>query len=317
LPQFAPRSKGEAFDGHFQNHPFLVKQMLRPFAASRVAIVGLGLMGASIAMDLRDHCAEIIGVSRSPETLAYARSHHIVDRITDFDSALDCDLLVLAAPVRTIITQLQHISQIKYQPSAISNQQSTVVIDLGSTKTEIVNAMQSLPARFDPIGGHPMCGKEVSGIAHAEPGLYRDKIFILTPLQRTSPAALAFVHEMIAVLGGKPLVLSAERQDALVAMISHLPYLVASTLVRATQTRNNEQLWFIAASGYRDTTRLAASDLTMMLDILLTNRTAILDALKDYRVALDTFTRLIESTDEQGLREILSLVQRQRSSMFR
>ena len=76
---------------------------------ARVAIVGLGLMGASLAMALRDHCAEIIGVSRSPETLNFALEHHIVNRVTDFDSALDCDLLVLAAPVRTIIKQLQQI----------------------------------------------------------------------------------------------------------------------------------------------------------------------------------------------------------------
>ena len=283
-------------------------------STARVSIIGLGLMGASLAMDLRGRCAEIVGVSRSPETLAYAVEHHIVDRTTDFDSALDCNLLILAAPVRTIIKQLQQIGESK---SKINNQKSTVLIDLGSTKTEIVRAMQSLPSRFDPVGGHPMCGKEVAGIQNAETGLYRDKIFVLTPLERTSSRALALVQEMIRAIGARLLVLSPEKQDALVAMTSHLPYLVACALMQTAIIKNDEQLWTVAASGFRDTSRLAASDLTMMLDILLTNREAILGALKEYRSELEKFTALVESADENALRAALSQAQQRRASLFR
>jgi prephenate dehydrogenase len=281
---------------------------------ARVAIVGLGLMGASLAMDLRGHCAGIVGVSRSPETLEYAIEHHIVDRVTDFDSALDYDLLVLAAPVRTIIKQLQQIGSL---PSAVRSTRPTVVVDLGSTKTEIVHAMQALPSRFNPIGGHPMCGKEMAGIRYAESSLYRDKIFVLTPLERTSPGAMALVREMIGVIGGMPLVLSPERQDALVATTSHLPYVIASALMRTALSKGDDQLWTAAASGFRDTSRLAASDLTMMIDILLTNRKAILDALKDYRVELDALTTLVESGDEEALRAALAPVQQQRARLFK
>ena len=283
-------------------------------STARVAIVGLGLMGASLAMDLRGHCTEIIGVSRSPETLNFALEHRIVDRITDFDSALGCDLLVLAAPVRTIIKQLQQIGN---SPSAIRASRSTIIVDLGSTKTEIVHAMQALPPRFDPIGGHPMCGREVAGIKHAEVGLYRDKVFVLTPLERTSPKAIALVQEMISVIGGSPLLLSAERQDALVAMTSHLPYLTSSALMRAALSKDDDQLWTVAASGFRDTSRLAASDLTMMVDILLTNRKAILNALKDFRVEMDTLTALVESGNEETIRAALSPVQQQRAQLFK
>jgi len=281
---------------------------------ARVSIIGLGLMGASLALDLRGHCAEIIGVSRSPATLNYALEHHIVDRLTDFDQALDCDLLVLAAPIRTIIEQLQQMSA---SSPAAQTSASTVVVDMGSTKTEIVQAMQNLPARFDPIGGHPMCGKEVAGIQYSETGLYRNQTFVLTVLERTSPRALALVQEMVEVIGARPLMLSPEKQDSLVAMISHLPYLAASALVQAAISKNDPQLWEVAASGFRDTSRLAASDLTMMLDILLTNRESILDALKNYRAEMDTFTALVESGDEQALRAALTPPQQKRAQLFK
>ena len=281
---------------------------------ARISIVGLGLMGASLALDLRGHCAEIIGVSRSQETLNYALEHGMVDRVTDFEQALDCDLLVLAAPIRTIIQQLKEMSAFSYG-ALISPK--TVVVDMGSTKTEIVQAMQDLPARFDPIGGHPMCGKEVAGIQYAEAGLYRKQTFVLSKLERTSPGALALVQEMINVIGARPLMLTPEKQDELVAVISHLPYLVASALVRTAIAKDDPQLWDVAASGFRDTSRLAASDLTMMLNILLTNREAVLDALKNYRVELDALTALVEAADEEKLKAALVPGQQKRSQLFK
>jgi prephenate dehydrogenase len=177
--------------------------------------------------------------------------------------------------------------------------------------------MQALPSRFDPIGGHPMCGKEVAGLRSAEAGLYRDKIFVITPLERTSAGAQALVNEMIEIIGSVPLVLSPEQQDTLVAATSHLPYLAACALMRMALAKEDDQLWSVAASGFRDTSRLAASDLTMMMDILFTNRKAILDSLKDYRVELDTLAALLESGDEEELRTALAPSQQQRSQLFK
>jgi prephenate dehydrogenase len=287
-------------------------------AEARVSIVGLGLMGASLALDLRGHCAEIIGTSRSLDTRNYALEHNIVDRIVEFDEAMQADLAVLAAPVRTIIRQLAQISQAE-QGTRTTHHASrhTVVIDLGSTKSDLVAALQALPPRFDPVGGHPMCGKEVAGIRHAEAGLYQNKTFILTPLERTSPGALALAQEMVALIGSRPLVLTPERQDALVAMISHVPYLAAVALVRATQARNDPMLWQVAASGFRDTTRVAAGDVTMFLDILLTNRTAILDTLGTLQSELELLYHLVDAGDETALRAALEPPQRQRSQMFK
>lgn len=282
-------------------------------ADCRVAVIGLGLMGGSLALAVRGHCREVVGVSRSPGTLAYAREQGIVDRTTTLPEAVQaCEVIILAAPVRTILRQLQLLADISLSPP-----RSKIILDLGSTKTDIVAAMQNLPPGFDPLGGHPMCGKEVSGIRAAESGLYRHKLFILSPLARTSPAALAVAHELIAVLGARPLELAAERQDALVALISHLPYVAAQALVRTALACGDAAVWTVAASGFRDTSRVAASDLTMMLDILLTNRAAVLTALAGYRAELDLLTAAIENADEPALRAVLAPAQAQRAQMFK
>ena len=283
-------------------------------ANAHVTIIGLGLMGASLAMDLRGHCAEIIGVSRSQDTLNYALDHHIVDRTVEFGPSMESELMVLAAPVRTIIRQLQMLQERLFQSQS---GHPTVLLDLGSTKTEIVRSMQSLPDRYDPIGGHPMCGKEVSGIRQAEMGLYRKKTFVLTPLERTSLGAMNFVRELIDVIGACPLVLTPERQDGLVALTSHLPYLVASALMETALTRDELQLWQVAASGFRDTSRLAASDLDMMVDILLTNRSAILECVRDFQTGLDELAAFVKDADEEALRGILTRTQQKRMQLFR
>ncbi|MEK7278973.1 MAG: prephenate dehydrogenase/arogenate dehydrogenase family protein, partial [Chloroflexota bacterium] len=225
--------------------------------------------------------------------LAFAKSRSLIHREAAFAPALAAaDLLILATPVRTI---LDHLNQLSH--SAFIIHHSSFIIDLGSTKQEITSAMSKLPAHFDPLGGHPMCGKESGGITNADPDLFRGKTFALTPLERTTPRALALAHELISAIGAVPLILSAERHDELAAVTSHLPYLTAAALMRAAESFNDEQLWQMTASGFRDTTRLAASDLTMMIDILLTNRAAVLDALTHYRAELDSLAALIASAD--------------------
>lgn len=282
-------------------------------AHARVAIIGLGLMGGSLALALKGRCAEIVGTDTQAETVALALKHSIVDRAADFDSAPECDLLILAAPVRAILAQLNTLRSI----SSLAQASQISLLDLGSTKSQITAAMEKLPAYFDPLGGHPMCGKEVSGIENADADLFRGKTFVLTPLARTSPRALRLAHELIDAIGAHPLVLSAERHDALAATASHLPYLIAATLMRAAQTMSDEQFWNVAASGFRDTSRLAASDLTMMTDILLTNRAAILEALTRYRAELDTLIQLIDTADPEALRAALEPAQTHRAQLFK
>jgi prephenate dehydrogenase len=282
-------------------------------ANARIAIIGLGLMGGSLALAIKDHCKELIGVETDSASRAFAQQHNLVQRTTNFNSAqTDSDILILATPVRVILNQLEILGQ-----SKIQNPKSKIILDLGSTKSAITAAMQTLPANFDPLGGHPMCGKETGGIQNADPDLYRNKTFVLCPLERTSSQALALAHELIAIIGATPLILSAEQHDTYAALISHLPYTLAAALMRTALANDNPALWQMAASGFRDTTRLAASDLTMITDVLLTNRTAVLESLTKYKAELDSLTTAIESGDAVALHAVLESAQRKRSELFK
>ena len=192
------------------------------------------------------------------------------------------------------------------------------MLDLGSTKAQIVAAMAHLPEHVQPLGGHPMCGKEVGGIEMADPALYQGRTFILCPLPRTSAAALALAQALAEAAGAHPLLLEPKRQDFLVATLSHLPYLLACALVSTADatTSADPAAWEIVASGFRDTSRVAGSDVTMMLDILLTNRAEILKALRAYQGQLDTLTILLESGGEEELRRALTGIRETRKEMF-
>jgi len=233
-----------------------------------------------------------------------------VNRATaDLRAALaESDLVVLAAPVRTNLHLLKEIAAFHKTPLQI--------LDLSSTKGEIVAAMNHLPPHFAAAGGHPMCGKEHAGLRHAEASLYRGARFLLTETARTTPQMRSVAENLALAIGAHPLWLNAETHDRLVAAVSHLPYLAAAALVRTGLALAEPRLWEIAASGFRDTTRVAASDLTMMLDILLTNRRAILETLHRYRGELETLTALLERGDEAALRAALAPARAQRQKMF-
>src|SRR5690606_24517374 len=134
----------------------------------------------------------------------------------------------------------------------------TLVMDMGSTKAEICAALGHLPPGIQPIGGHPMTGKESAGFGAAETGLYRDAPWVLTPLPRTSQDALCLATELVEAVGARPLVLPPARHDRLVAAISHLPFLAASALVHtaAEVGTDDPTVWELAAGGFRDTSRV-------------------------------------------------------------
>lgn len=254
---------------------------------SSIAILGLGLMGGSLAMALRGRCASLLGVDPDLQALALAEDWRVVDRSST--SAADilpqADLIILAAPVGAIIELLARLPDL--HPG------SPVVIDLGSTKQSILAAMQALPARFDPLGGHPMCGKEVSTLRHAEAGLYRGATFAFTPLARSSSRARLLADELALAVGAIPLWLDAETHDRWVAATSHLPYLIASALVAATP----QDAFPLVGPGLRSTARLAGSSVPMMVDILETNRTNVLEASRRFRQALDALEAFLEAGD--------------------
>jgi prephenate dehydrogenase len=282
---------------------------------ARVTIIGLGLMGGSLAGALkrRSACREVWGVARREETIEEAMRRGFIDEGTCnlAEGVRQVDLIVLATPVRTI---LELISQVGSLAPA-----GCLLMDLGSTKAGIVGAMESLPPHLQVVGGHPMCGKEASGIEAAEADLYEGATFVLTPSQRTTSESLTLAQELVEAIGARPLLMDAEWHDRLVAAVSHLPYLLSVGLVAATEelAAEDDLVWELAASGFRDTSRLAASDVTMMLDILLTNRQAVGETLSCFARQLDAIAHLLETDDEGGLRSSMEQVQRRREGMFR
>jgi prephenate dehydrogenase len=281
---------------------------------TRVTVVGLGLMGGSLAAALKTNraCREVIGVARRETTVAMALAWGMIDHGTcDLAAGVgSANVVVLATPVRVILAQLAEIGPLL--PSGC------LLMDLGSTKAQIVAAMNRLPPHVQPLGGHPMCGKETSGLAAAEPDLYQRRVFVLTPLPRTPPTALALGRALAEAVGARPLVLEADQHDRLAAAVSHLPYLLACGLVgMAGQLTQDDALWQLATSGFRDTSRLAASNVTMMLDILLTNQEAVLEAMGACQAQLRHLARLIESGDEEGLRTVLTAIRDSRVNVMR
>jgi prephenate dehydrogenase len=277
-----------------------------------VTIVGLGLMGGSLAGALRGQSRRVVGVARRAETIEAALSGGLVDQATmDLeDGVAEADIVVLATPVRVILRQLPTIGPLL--PTGC------LLMDLGSTKGDIVAAMADLPPHVQPLGGHPMCGKEKSGIEVADPALYRERTFILSPLPRTSTRALALGQALVQAVGASPLFVEAQRQDDLVATVSHLPYLLACALVSTADatTSADPLVWEIVAGGYRDTSRVAGSDVTMMLDILTTNREKVIAATEVCLSQLEQLKELVASGDEGALRARLSAIRETRREMF-
>lgn len=269
-------------------------------------------MGASLALAVRGHYERIIGVARRAETVREALARGIVDAgTTSFEEGVaGADMVILATPVRTIIAQIGAL--------AGAARAGAIITDLGSTKSEIIRAMDQLPDALRAVGSHPMCGREVTGLDAADADLYRGKTWILTRSARTDDAAFAAVKTLAENAGAVTLELDPARHDMLVAFASHLPYALAVALVTTADQAglNDPALWQVTASGFRDTSRVAASDVTMMLDILLTNAEAVAGAIRDVQFSLDQLTAMIERRDEAGLRAYLAAAAQTRKARF-
>ncbi len=279
-----------------------------------ITIIGLGLMGGSLALALREaegdwRRARIIGVSRNPDTLDAARAAGALDAGTTnlAEGVRGADIVVLAAPVRAILHQIPQVGR-HARPGAL-------VLDLGSTKSAICAVLTDLPAGLQPVGGHPMCGKEVGGFAAAEAGLYRGKTFVLCPLPRTAPGALDRAAALAMSIGARPVVVDPAAHDRAAAAISHLPYAAAVELVNAVAAADDPLAWQLAASGFRDTTRLAASDVDMMLDILLTNCGAVLEWLGHLQEHVADLKLALLTGDESAMRAQLTAAQVRRGGL--
>lgn len=259
-------------------------------------------MGGSLALALRDVADHIVGIDNDPAARAYAVEHGIVDVATDDLRAgvREADAVILAAPV-LVITEMLKRRIGSYLRS------NTFLIDIGSTKQDICTAMADLPIGIQAVGGHPMTGKEHSGIEASDASLYKGRPFVLCPTRRTTPAARLRALGLVEALEAVPIEMEAQRHDRVVAAISHLPYLLSAALVAtvASEGTKDDAVWRLAAGGFRDMSRLAGSDVRMMGDILSTNTQAVATLLALFRMQLALLEAMLISHDEQHLAEAL------------
>ena len=264
---------------------------------AKIAIVGLGLMGGSLALALQGKCAALYGIDSNYATLKLALDKRIVDQADSDPARLSAlpqaDLVILATPVLTIIDFIQKI------PSLI--QKSCIILDLGSTKKDIVQAMSALPEYFDPIGGHPVCGKEKLGLENADARLFQNAPFIITPLERTTHRARKAAEQVVSVIGAHLIEMDAEEHDLALAFTSHLPFLISSVLVLATPVEYS----LLIGTGFRSTSRLADTPSHMMIGILKSNRDNILNAIQTFRTSLNNFEAALQDENYSQLERII------------
>ena len=264
----------------------------------RIAIIGLGLIGGSIGLALKQASwrgAEIIGYARRRETGSLALKSGAVDKVESNlrNVVKGADIVIIAAPVLTIKDIFEQI--------APELSDDSIVTDTASTKMQVMQwAVKKLPSRISFVGGHPMAGKEISGIRAANADLFHNCIYCLTPLPKTKPAAVRTVKDMVKKLGAVPIVIGAEEHDRLVAGVSHLPLLLSVALVSVT-TKNPswQQMSRLAASGYRDLTRLASGNPEVNAHICLSNQAAIVSWIDAFIDELQRLRTLIaDGSDE-------------------
>lgn len=275
-----------------------------------VAVVGLGLMGGSLAMALKSAVGKVVGIDLDADTLKLAERSGVADEVVQDLSAgvSEADLIVLAIPVQQIVTMVKAMPDVRPD--------GCMLLDLGSTKTDIELAMDSLPSTFEAVGGHPMCGREYSGLAGASGDLFDGETFILCRNKRTTAAMEATALELVARIGSYPLFMPASMHDRLVATSSHLPYVVSSVLMNraSAEAEKDERLWQVSASGLRDTTRLSGSSPEMMLEIMLTNRQPLLAQIEAYQAELTILSEALRRQDAKELRSLLRSAQQRRGS---
>ena len=202
-------------------------------------------------------------------------------------------MIILAAPVPAILELLDTLPEIMPHPC--------IVMDIGSAKRSILSKMNELPERFEPVGGHPLCGKERLSLANAEASLYKNAPFFLTPLARTTRRAISAATQIIEAVGAKPVVVDAAEHDRGLAMTSHLPFLLSSALSLAVPPEFSK----FVGPGFRSTGRLAETSASMMLGVLQSNRENVLDALHSLQSELSRIEKTLAAGQDDGLVEVL------------
>ena len=278
----------------------------------QLGLIGCGLMGGSFALAMKKAglVKRVVGYSKSPSTTDRARQLGVID--VEAPSALlavaGADIVLVAVPVAATEATLKAIKHL-VTPQML-------IMDVGSTKADVVQAARR--ALRDQVGSfvpaHPITGREVSGVEHAEADLYSGRQVILTPTERTFTAQLQKAQDIWTALGSRVTSMSPESHDAAFAAVSHLPHLLAFAMMNGlTGQPNGDEFLSLAGPGFRDFTRIAAGEPKMWRDIMLANREELLAQSKVFQQALAQLEQAIANGNSQALEDMLTLASETRA----
>lgn len=280
---------------------------------NKVGFIGLGLIGGSIAKKMKaDHPdIHIYATAHHEETVKEAYREGLIDNDTllPLTAFHDCDIIFLCAPVQRNLDYLSELKDII--------QKDCYITDVGSTKTEIHEEVIRLGLEANFIGGHPMTGSEKTGILAADKTLLENAYYIITPTAITPQSDVEDFREFVRSLGSIPLILDYKTHDYSTAAISHLPHMIAYSLVNLVQQidDDNETMKSIAAGGFKDITRIASSSPVMWQNICASNRQQILVLMDKYTALLSRLRSYIEASDEQALLDFFQSAKDYRDSL--
>ncbi len=278
----------------------------------KVVIVGTGLLGGSLAYELRDRrlAQNVVGVCRSEKTAEFAVQNGVVDRCEPLEEAvIDADLVILAVPMQAMRPIYQQLSK------CIGAQ--TLISDVGSVKKSLyLEVAEHTPQLLEQsVFAHPIAGGENSGVEAAKKSLFKNKHLIITNTPESSAAATQRVAAMWRAVGARVLELSLDEHDAIFAKTSHLPHVIAFTLVNyLSQQQERQQLFDLAAAGFYDFTRIASSDAQMWRDICVTNQAHVLDALRGFKKQIEEIESHVKNADQTGILEYFEMAKQARDS---
>lgn len=279
----------------------------------KAALIGTGLIGGSIGLALREKkMVKIITCyDRDPEAAAEAVALSAADRVVKSaaEAVKDADLIILAVPVLSTLDILKEIlPEVK---------DGALITDVGSTKGSIMATVEKLlPQSVSYIGGHPMAGSEESGIRGADPALLENAIYVLTPGPGTPENVIKKFTDLIEGTGAQPLILDPLAHDRMVAMVSHLPHISAAALVQSVAGAGDiELIRTLAAGGFRDSTRIALGNPEVWRDICVSNRWALLSALKIFKQSLETIENYLKEPNAEAVEEFLTQSRDYRNSI--
>lgn len=270
-----------------------------------IGLVGVGLLGGSLAAALKNKYKEDITITAisSPSTLEKAKKTGIYSHYSTYDklhgATAELDILFLCAPIKVIISNIETLKELPPRDKPL------IITDIGSTKKEIMDtAERCFSSRNDIhfIGGHPMAGNEFRGIDATDPYLYENAIYVLTPFSNTPDEEVHMLVDLIKAAGAIPLILEAEKHDQTAAGISHLPQMLATSLVDLISKEDNSALSkLLCAGGFRDMTRIASSQYKMWEDIIATNKKNIFEFIDKFINQLENIKTAINSNTLEGI----------------